>query len=285
LGKPASSTTDSETYKPKGWQGCTLKLSKQGFGKEDPEDSAAVKLEDVVYHEIDLSEDRVTGIAFGLLQGYPEVDVEGTKKNGNRFRYRVCRTKALNYVMSLSGATLPADDVVKQLFESLKLSKEPPAGNWSKWLPSPAVGKFLAGSLEAWAPSPFKASDDFPDFGETDIKGEAHESAFGYCSYTVAVVNLPPGMEEKLDDDGLDKLIHEECDEDEDGNKATYSEFKTNTVDKIQFRSTTFANDTVEGRVDCCVMLNKLYMFSVSVPRGMLESESVKRFYSSIKIH
>jgi len=285
LGKPVTSSTTSESFKPKAWNGCTLKLTKKPFVKEDAEDSAAVKLEDVVYGELDLSDDRISSVSFGLLQGFPDVDIEGKKKDGARFRYRVCRTKSSNYIVCLTGKTFPADDVVKQVFESFRLPKEPPSGNWSKWLQTPANAKFLGGNLEAWAPTPFAASDNYPELADEDLKGEAHEAEFGYSSYTVSVVNLPSGMEDRVDDEWTDKIIHSEFDEDADGDKATYGEFKSFMSDKLGYRSTTYVNDTIEGRVDVCVFQNKFYMFSVVVPRGMLESDSVKHFFTSIKIH
>jgi len=290
LGKPvlqgtAATNPFSEEYSPKSWPGCSLKLSRQAFGKEDARDSVAVKLEDVVYNDLDLSEDRITAVAFGIRQGWPEATIEGLHKDGSAFRYLVCRTKALYFVMTLSGKELPASETVRQFSESVKLPKDVAGGNWTKLGFDEEKATFENGRVEVWSPIKFVDTDDYPDFNDDEVTGEAHEGEFGYTTYKVAIVNLLPGMEDKLDDAGIDHLIHSMFDEDEEGDKVTYGEFRTFTIDKIEFRSVTYVNDSIEGRIDVAAITNKLYLFSAVVPRGMLDSTAAKRFFSSIKIH
>ncbi len=290
FGKPVSTGTAgkpvaSESYAPSAWPGSSLKLIRFPIGKEDPNDSTAVRLEDLVYNIIDLEDDRVSKIAFGAQQGWPTLDVTGKNKDNVPFRYHVLRTNSQNYMLVLNGPTLPATEEQDQMMDSLKLPAEVGVGKWTNWAQGGESATFADGKLDVWAPYPFRKTDEYPDFEDEDITGEGHEAEFGYSTYKVAVVNLLAGMEEKLDDPGIDALIHKKFDEDDEGDRVTYGEFRNYTVDKIEFRSVTFSDDTIEGRVDIAVILGKLYMFSVAVPRGMLTSEPVAKFFSSIKIH
>ena len=290
LGKPAlqgasAKNPSAEAYSPKAWSGCSLKLSRRAFGKEDPDDSTAVKLEDVVYNELDLDGDRITKVSFGVLQGWPEVDVEAKKKDDTLLRYRVVRTKSLFYVVILGGSALPTSDVVNKLFGSFRLPKDVAAGKLTSWGPEPATAKLADGKLEVWTPIAFKDSDDYPDFSDDGGTGEGHAGEFGYSNYRVGIVNLPAGMEDRLDEDAVDHLIHTKFDEDDDGTKVTFGEFKSSTVGPLSYRTVTYVDDTLEGRVDIVIKDSKLYMFAVTVPRGMLNSEVVKKFFASIAIH
>jgi len=275
----------SEAYKPAGWQGCSLRLSRRVFGKEDPDDSVAVRLEDVVFGEVDLDGGTISKVNFGLMNGWPSVDIEGKQKDNTLFRYRVCRTGSLNFVMSLAGPWLPADQTVKTLFDSFHLPKAVGAGKLPAFGPVAKAATLGDGKVDVLAPIELKDSDEIPDFGDESATGQGYSGEFGYSSYNVGIVTLPADFGGTMDDDAIDNLFKTQYGEDDDGDKVTFGEFKTLTAGGLSFRSVTYVDDTLEARVDAVVQDGKLFIFSATVPRGMLESTEAKKFFGSIKIH
>jgi hypothetical protein len=138
------------------------------------------------------------------------------------------------------------------------------------------------GHLSVWSPFVLAASDDVPDFGEDNVHPRAFESEFGYSSFAVYYVDLPPSLIEQYDEEGIDRFITSHYENNDDGEPVRLGKFEGYTLSDVHFRSVTYADDTIDGRVDATVKDGKFYLFAASVPRGMLESTDVKRFFSSV---
>jgi hypothetical protein len=288
LGIPTNKTKSgkrptSEAYTPKIWPGTSIQLSAKPFSKDETaDDSDAMKLEDSIYRDVNLDGTRITRIGFRTSAGSPSIDMEGKKDDETYFRYRACRTKNRTFMLSISGKSIPDQAVLNKVLDSFKPPKDAGPGPLGKWGPVPQTVLLADGHLSVWSPFVLAASDDVPDFGEDNVHPRAFESEFGYSSFAVYYVDLPPSLIEQYDEEGIDRFITSHYENNDDGEPVRLGKFEGYTLSDVHFRSVTYADDTIDGRVDATVKDGKFYLFAASVPRGMLESTDVKRFFSSV---
>ena len=273
------------SYNLRGWPDCTLQVTRTLLDKdEDPTDSVATKLEDTLFGMAELSEAKLSRLSYMTVSGFPAVEIEGTKDDGSIFRYRACRTKKSTYTLALTGLKMPDAAAVNHVFGSFKLAKEVGLGSFTTFGPTAQDGFLIKSHLSLWSPVTLKDSDDVPDFTGDEIKPVGFSGEFGYVSYTAVYAELTPAILEQLDEEGIDKLIASKYGTNDDGDPVKFNPFTTVTVNKQSIRTVTYNDGDVQGRVDVTIQDGKLYLFAVTVPRGMLESNDVKHFYSSISI-
>lgn len=287
LGEPKSTGPDlthttAETYSPSAWTGTTIKASRAAFGKEDPEDSEATKLEDVVYGDIDVEDNPVSSIRFSIQQGWPQLNLEGKMKDGTPYRYLVCRTKKENFIFSVTGKNLPASEVLDKIFESFKLPTNIGSGSANKWGPESGTYKFNQDAVEGWAPMPLKRSDD--SLNEGGAVGEEYDGEFGYCSYRMIVIKCPDNVIPMINQEALDDLIKQMVEEECEGDKIPSYGIKATDISGVAFRTAVIRDGTTDGKVAVALKGNTLVMSSAWVPHGMIESEDVKHYFSSIRV-
>ena len=287
LGEPKSTGPDlthttAETYSPSAWAGTTIKASRAVFGKEDAEDSEATKLEDVVYGEIDVEDNPVSSIRFSLQQGWPQLNLEGKMKDGNPYRYLVCRTKKENFIFSISGKTLPPAEVLNKLFESFHLPPELGTGPLIKCGPEPGAFKMSQGTVEGWAPLQLKRSDD--SLNEGGAVGEEFDGDFGYSNYQMVVIKCPDNVVSLINQEAMDDIIKQMVDEECEDDKIPPYSIKVTDINGIRFRTALIRDGTTDGKVAVALKGNTLIMSAAWVPHGLIESEDVKHYFSSIKV-
>jgi hypothetical protein len=287
LGEPKSTGPDlphttAETYSPSSWTGTTISASRAPFGKEDPEDSEATKLEDVVYGEIDVEENPVTSIRFSVQEGWPELNLEGKKKDGTAYRYLVCRTKKENFLFSVSGKTLPSQEVLDKMFLSFRLPTETGSGSSTRCGPEPGSFKLNQGAVEVWSPVQLKRSGE--SLNEGGATGEEFDGEFGYCNYRMVVIKCPDNVLSMINQDALDDVIKQMVDEECEGDKVPSYPIKVTEISGVSYRTAVIRDGTTDGKVAVALKGNTLVMSSAWVPHGMIESEDVKHYFSSIKV-
>ena len=200
----------------------------------------------------------------------------------------MARCFAIVYVermrLSVKGKSLPPKAPLNHVLESFRLPKDVSPGKLAKWGPVAQEATLGKSHIAVWSPVTFSDSDDVPDFTGDEITPMGYSGEIGYTSFTVVYVEVPQSLAEQYDEDGLDKLISSKYGVNDDGGKVKFGTFTTYTSNKVNFRTVTYDDDSVQGRVDVAIQDGKLYLFAVSVPKGMLNSEDVKHFFSSIVI-
>ncbi len=275
----------SVTLNLKGWPDCSLQVLRSEFEKdEDPADSVATKIEDKLFGLVELSEAKLSKLSYLTVSGFPAIEVEGKKDDGTVFRYRICRTNSCMFTLALSGTKMPDSASVNHVFESFKLAKDIAPGKMTSFGPTAEDAVLVKKHLTVWTPVALKETDDVPDFSGDEIKPVGFSGEFGYVSYTAVYAELTPAIVDQLDEEGIDKLIASKYGINDDGDTVKFNPFTTVTVNKLNFRSVTYDDGDIQGRVDVAVQDGKLYLFACTVPRGLLDSADVKRFYSSITI-
>ena len=282
--RPSLKKVTVEEYSPKEWPGCYVRFSKMPIGAESKDDSDAVKLEDVVYNELDLEKDTITQIHFGLTDGWPSVDVSARRKDGVQFRYHIVRSKVGYFTVLVKGQNLPEEPLIKKIITKLHLPRTVAKGRLKSWGPRPTEGVLPDTNVTVWTPMRLADSDDVPDLGDDGVSGVAFSGDYGYSSYTVSIVKLTSDLEERMDEEAIDRLVHLKYQEDDDGTAVIFGHVQSVKIGNLEFRSVSYLDDSLDGRVDAVVSEGKLYVFSVTVPHGMLESDDVKHFFQSIKI-
>ena len=287
LGEPKSTGPDlthttAETYTPAAWMGTTISVSRTKFGKEDPEDSEATKLEDVIYNDIDVEENPVSSIHFRLQQGWPQLNLEGKKKDGTPYRYLVCRTKNENFMFSVTGKTLPAPDVLNKMFDSFQIPAETGTGSATKIGPEAGDAKLSGGLVELWSPVALKRSDD--SFNENGASGEEYEGGYGYSTYRIVVIKCPENMVSLVTEEALDEFIKQSVEEECEGDKVPTYPIKLETIGGVHFRTAAIRDGTTDGKVAVSLKGNILIMCAAWVPHGLIDCEDVKHLFSSIRM-
>jgi len=266
--------------------------------EENPADSEALRVDYVALGAIDMDKAKFTMIRHFASQGWPTVEFDVEPQEGSTFqlggssivvtrevgtiRYRVTRTKNKDYVLHVWGGFTKEER--QRICDSFRLPKETGTGPLTKWGPEPKSQSLANSLVEVWSPIEFKEqkSGTGPDH-LTEMKSYLAE--LGCEKLVIGVLDLPPGTEDQLDDSFLEQIIQSTASEAQLRNaRITLDAVKTYRANNRDFHYTTGHTPQADVRLDVTVAENRVVIFTVAVPHGMLESADIKRFIASYTV-
>src|SRR5579862_6350292 len=171
---------------------------------ENADDPVVVKLEDVVYDQVDLAKNKLSAIAYSVKNGWPTLDADVDPKAGETIttggvslnvtpetgpvHYCVSRTKSATYEVVIYG-NLDKEDR-QRVLDSLSLPKDAGQGDLTEWGPEAKEQELADARVSVWSPIEFKEVKD-PEDDSPDSKSYAAE--FGYILLTCDVSPMSGG--------------------------------------------------------------------------------------------
>jgi len=281
---PATKRVAQDTVTPKKWVGCKLQVAKKPFAKdEDPTDSDATKLEDFAFEEIDLESSILASLRYTTWSGFPAIELQGKDEDGNPFRFKICRSSSCYYECQLTGG-MPEVAVLDHVFQSVTIPKDVTPGKSKSWGPVAQDNVLIKKHLSVWSPMPLTASDDLLDFTGDEVKQYGFGGEFGYSAYNVVVAEIPQELQDRYDEDTLDKLVVSKFSINDDGEHVKLGAFSNLLRGGATFRAMTYSDGDIQSRVEIAYSNGKLYLFWAVVPKGLLEGNDVKHFFDNIAI-
>src|ERR1019366_315507 len=153
------------------------------------------------------------------------------------------------------------------------------------WGPKPGRQRLADSLVDVWSPFEFKPEETTKGLDNvTEMKSYLAE--FGCEKLVLGVLELPQGGEDQLDDSLLDQIIYSAAYEAEGRNMklslGKVTAYKSNGLD---FHFTKGRTRIADIRIDVALADNRVFIFTIAVPHGMLESKDIKRFVGSYSIH
>jgi len=287
----------SEIYSSHGGKSMVALTQRDIPNDENPRDSEATRLDYFVLNEVDLATSKFSLIRHSTHTGWPAVDFEiapakgakavlggSTFEVGSDFgavRYRAIRTKSKYFVIEIWGQITSLER--QHIVDSLQLPKEAGIGAQLKWGPEAKTQTVANSLVEVWSPIEFKfdSSARGPD-NTTELK--SYKAEFGCEKLVIGVLDLPPGGEDQIDDSFLQQIIESTAGEAEQHLKVTLGEVKNYKKGSLTFHFTIGRTASADVRIDVAISGSHLFIFTIAVPHGMLESEDIKRFVGSFSI-
>lgn len=279
---------------------CVAALTQSAIPKdEDLKESEALRLDQAALEDIDTEKVKITSIRHFASQGWPTLEMELTPDIGSTITlggaafdikpgfgavwFRITRTKTAYYMVQVWGQFTKEDR--EKMLASCQVPKDAGVGPNAKWGPEPKMQKLADDLVEVWAPIEFK--EDKADVAM--IKGpdsKSYLAEFGCERFAIGVTMLPPGAVDQLDDSLMEQIIQGVSSEaPASGYKVVFGPPKIYRSNQLDFHYATGHTEGGDVRVDVTVTDNRIFIFTTSVPRGMLESDEIKRYIASYSIH
>lgn len=304
---PESQIVDGKWVGLRGAETYQSKDGKRGFAlaqmpipsDEEAKESVATKIEDIVFKQLVLGEDKLSAIRYRARQGWPTLDMDVAVAPDRKLpiggkladvptayplRYLVYRTDTTYFVAQIFGGVAMTDR--QKIVDSFRLPKEAGSGRFETWGPLPSKQVMFDSHVELWTLGELKEVKDAQD-NNKGPQDKTLQIEFGYVSLTVDSRALPKGYGAEMGEDGLDemlKTVAQDARDPDDKDELSFSDFKTYNSNLTNFRFVTVRDGTLDARIDAGVKGDTAYFFTLYVPHGMLDSPEIKKVIASYTI-